>query len=300
MLVALVFFAGLCSIALAEENGTDYAAQKADYWYRRGLESAGAGSYENALNSFDKAISLNPGNAAFWDANAASLAMLSFRGKDSSKLNESLRSYDRAIGLYDEALRGNPQDFNAWYYRGLALSSKANILQKGKDLNMTIGNTSIAAIMEGAAASYVEAIQINPQHLTAWKNLGMIQYRLKNLNDSLQAYEKAIEIDPDYGLAWYNKGLTLYGLGRYNESLSAYNRALESFPKDANIWYEKGNSLLELEKYDEAANYYEEAIRLQPSFAEAWHKKGIAFEKLGMDTVAGASFSKARYFGYRD
>jgi tetratricopeptide (TPR) repeat protein len=120
--LALISLIALCTCAVAQDNSADYLNNKADYWYKRGLNLTGSGSYEEALGSYDKAIQINPKYAGAWDGRASTLRSLSLSKHDANEYNESLQAYDTAIGLYDDAVKANPQDINALYYKGLALS----------------------------------------------------------------------------------------------------------------------------------------------------------------------------------
>lgn len=296
--LALISLIALCACAIAQDNSADYLNNKADYWYKRGLNLTGSGSYEEALGSYDKAIQINPKYAGAWDGRASALRSLSLLKRDTNDYNESLQAYDKAIGLYDDAIKANPQDINALYYKGLALSNRALTMRAGQKLNMTVDEQEIERYFEEALGAYDKAIEINPEYVTAWKNKGNVLYNLGKYNESLQAYDRAIEIVPKYSLAWYNKGLALYKLGRFEEAVSAYDKAMETDPNDAAIWYNKGNAFLGQGNYDAAVECYDYAIKLNPSLAEAWYNKGLAFEKLGLDTGADAAFARAKDLGY--
>ena len=297
--IVLLSLAALCTSALAQDSGTDYQKQKADYWYKRGLDLAGTGLYEKAVQAYDTAIASYPGHAGSWNSKAVVLLSLSMSEHNASRFNQSLQAYDRAIELYDEALQADPQDVNTWYYKGLALSDRAAAVRAGARINMSGDEKAAEGYYEEAIRAYEKAVVINPNYVTAWKNIGNVLYSLGRYNESLAAYDKAIEIVPSYPLAWYNKGLVLEMLGRYDEAVKAYDKAIEKDSKNADIWFHKGNAFFALELYNEAVNCYEKAIKLNQSFALAWHQKGAAFEKLGFDIGAKAAYAKASYLGYK-
>ncbi len=296
---SLLLLAILSACALAQDSSIDYSQKKADYWYKRGLGSSGTGAFEDALNSFDKSIQLDPENADAWSAKAFALRSLSLTGHDLSKYNESLKAYDKAIGLYDDDLRANPQDVNLWYYKGLALGEKADTLRSGRLFNISGYERDAIGYYEEAIRAYDNATELNPKYLTAWKNKGNILYSLGRYNESLEAYDRAIEIDPKYGLALFGKGLALDKLNRYDEAVQSYDGAIGTLPKNAAIWYNKGNAFVGLGKYDSAIKCYEQAIKLNQSYADAWYSKGVASKNLGFDVEANASFSRARELGYK-
>ncbi len=294
--LAISFFvlATLASCALAQDASLNYSQKQADYWYKRGLESTGLGNFDDALQSFSKAIQIDPENAAIWNGKALALRALHFSKHDPGSYNESLKAYDKAIELYNKSLQLNPQDVNTWYYKGLALSDKAAMLQAGETLNITSDGNYVTEY-EDAFEAYDQATRINPAYLTAWKNKGNVLYALTRYNESIQAYDRAIEIDKKYALAWYGKGLALTKLGDYDEAIKAYDSAIEISPDNPAIWYNKGIALSNQSKYDAAIRCYDQATKLNQSYVEAWDGKGEAYKALGFETEAKAAFDKARY-----
>ncbi|VVB69880.1 Photosystem I assembly protein Ycf3 [uncultured archaeon] len=297
MIVALAFLAVICTSALAEGINSDYSSQKADYWYQRGLDAAGNGAYQNALDNYEKALQICPDKAAFWDGKAAALMSLYLSEKNRTAFNNSLQAYTRAIELYNASIASKPQDADVWYFKGLAQSNKGFALQKGHAFNISSDELNESELLIDAIRSYQNALKINPKYATAWKNIGMNFYALGKYNESLQAYDQAIALDSSYPLAWYNKGITLFKLSRYSEALQAFDKALQVFPKNEELWLLKGNCLAALGNQTQAIDCYDTAIRLRPSYSDAWHQKGVAYQKLGLNTVADAAFSQARYFG---
>jgi tetratricopeptide (TPR) repeat protein len=293
--ISLFVLVALASCALAQDTSQDYSQKKADYWYKRGLESTSSGNFNEAIQSFSKAIQMDPENAAIWNGNAIALGALYFSKRDPNSYNESLKAYNRAIELYNKTLQSNPQDVNTWYYKGLALSDKAALIQAGEGLNITSDKDGVTGYYEEALKAYDQAIKINPAYLTAWKNKGNVLYTLAEYNESIQAYDQAIGIDKKYALAWYGKGLALTKLGDYDEAVNAYDSAIENAPDNPAIWYNKGIALSSQGKYDAAIRCYDQAIKLNQSFVEAWNGKGVAYEALGFETEANAAFARARY-----
>ena len=293
--ISLLVLAALACCALAQDTSLNYSQKKGDYWYKRGLESTGTGNFDDALQSFSKAIQMDPENAAIWNGKALALRALYFSKHDPNSYNESLKAYDKAIELYNETLQSNPQDVNTWYYKGLALSDMAALIQAGESLNITSDGDGVTGYYEEAIKAYDQATKINPAYLTAWKNKGNVLYTLAEYNESIQAYDQAIKIDQKYALAWYGKGLALTKLGDYDEAVKAYDSAIENSPDNPAIWYNKGIALSSQGKYDAAIRCYDQAIKLNQSYVEAWNGKGVAYEGLGFETEANAAFARARY-----
>jgi tetratricopeptide (TPR) repeat protein len=286
----IIALAALCASASAQGN--------VDYWYARGLSLAGDGHYEEAVNAYNNAISLNPENAGAWAGKAVALGYLSLSNKNINAYNDSLNAYDRAIELYYNDTKNHASDANAWYNLGLILKDRVIAMQSGENLGINSDGQMRMQYLEESLNAYDRATEINPKFVAALRGKGNVLYILGRYNDSLDAYNAAIETDPKYALAWYNKGLALYDMGRYNEAVQAYDTAIEIGPEYADIWYNKGKALAGEGNYNGAADCYDKAIKLDPSLAAAWYYKGKAFESLNLGAAASAAFDKAKSLGY--
>ena len=99
-ILIFIAFAVLCISAI----GTEYTA---DYWVQQGNEFFSKGSYEVALDCYNKSIELDPRNAVSWNNKGLALYYL-------GKYNETIRAYEKAIEI-------DPQYADAWGGKGDAL-----------------------------------------------------------------------------------------------------------------------------------------------------------------------------------
>ncbi|SHO45684.1 hypothetical protein NSIN_20741 [Nitrosotalea sinensis] len=81
------------------------------------------------------------------------------------------------------------------------------------------------------------------QDHNTWYSSGNENAKQGNYDDALLAYDKALEIDPRHVSAWNNKGIVLSRLKRYEEAISCYDMAIELDSTYANAWYNKANAL---------------------------------------------------------
>lgn len=77
----------------------------------------------------------------------------------------------------------------------------------------------------------------------SWYSAGNASAKNGNNEDALIEYDKALEIDPKHVSAWNNKGIVLSRLKRFEEAISCYDKAIELSPEYANAWYNKANAL---------------------------------------------------------
>lgn len=96
--------------------------------------------------------------------------------------------YDSAIPDFDEAVRLDPNNYQAFNNRGNAYTNKGQY--------------------DRAIPDYDQALRINPNYALSYSNRGNA-YRLKGQYDrAIQDYNKAIQINPNYARAYYYRGIT--------------------------------------------------------------------------------------------
>ena len=83
-------------------------------WRERGVCLKELGRYEEALQSFDRALELNGGIPATYYAKGETLEKL---GKE----NGDFHLFEQAIVCFDQVLEKEPENVNAWNYRGVCL-----------------------------------------------------------------------------------------------------------------------------------------------------------------------------------
>src|SRR2546423_269571 len=179
---------------------------------------------------------------------------------DAAKEPETKASEDKTISALDYALR--------------ALKA-----QKAKDFST-------------AEELYGKAIELDPNYIAAYNNLGNVLRDLKRYDEAEVAYRRAIELDPSYSAAYNNLGLALRNLKRYDEAEATYRKAIELDPSDAIVYNNLGNLLRDLKRYDEAEATYRKAIELDPSDYFAYNNLGIVHRVLKRYDEAEVAYRK--------
>jgi tetratricopeptide (TPR) repeat protein len=212
-----------------------------------GLIAAQAGNPCLALELIDRALAIDPHNAAAYCNKATAL--------------QELKQWDAALANYDEAIARKP-DY------AVAHSNRGNVLAGLRR-------------WEAALASYDAAIAIQADFAVAWSNRGHALRELKRWEDALASYDRAIALKADFAEAWSNRGIVLKALDRLPEALASYDRAIGLRPGYAEAHANRGNVLKELNEWDAALACYERAIAAKPEFADAHFNKAIALLALG-------------------
>jgi tetratricopeptide (TPR) repeat protein len=144
--------------------------------------------YENALESYNNAINLNPYNPSLY------LSLANFEAKN---------------GKYDEAIRD----------LGKALQVKSNYLDAVfllSQIYATKGDLQNAVIAANVA------VQLNPQNPVLLFQLGLLKYYAKDYRGSTDAFTEAIKYQSDYANAKYFRGLSLARLGQFEQAIEVF------------------------------------------------------------------------------
>ena len=299
----------------------------AEDWFEQGRCLGNLKREEEALESYDKAIALDPNYAGAWNNRGNRLL-------DLKRFQEALESYDQAIELdpnyagawnnrgnvlsdlnrkqealesYDQALALDPNYAIAWFNRGVVLNDLKRQEEALESYDQAIEldpNYAIAWVGQGnmlsnlyrfqqALESCDQAIALDSNDAIAWNNRGYVLNKLKSYEEALASCDKAIALDPTYAYAWNNRGNALSNLNRKEEALESYDKAIELDPNDALAWNNRGLVLDDLNRKEEALESYDKAIALDPNYVNAWNNRGIVLDDLNRKEEALESYDKA-------
>lgn len=85
--------------------------------------------------------------------------------------------FDGAISEFNKAIKINPENVDAYYYRGCAYFSKEKFKK--------------------ALSDYNKAIEIDPGYVNAYINRGYYYHTISQYPRAIQNYKKALELNPD-------------------------------------------------------------------------------------------------------
>lgn len=152
---------------------------------------------KDALDAFNKAAELLPGNA---EVHANLAAALRAAGK-----------FGQAIDSGRRALHINPDFAEAHNNLGVALQDIGRI--------------------DEAISSYRQAIKLKPNFVEPHSNLGSALKELEMFDDAIASYQRALEIRPNYAKVHSNLGVVQQWVGQLDNAVASYNKALESDPQ---------------------------------------------------------------------
>jgi len=98
-------------------------------------------------------------------------------------------------------------------------------------------------------------------------------------DEAIQTYVQVLELEPDHAAAHINLGTLYYNRQDFTASEKHYRLAVASDPRYALAYFDLGNVLDETGRIDEAVAAYKSAIRLAPTYADAHYNLALAYER---------------------
>ncbi len=110
------------------------------------------------------------------------------------------------------------------------------------------------------------ATRLYPNDAGAHFNLGIADGAMGNA-DEIAQYRKALEIDPDLVLGYLNLGAALYAKGEYDEAIQTYRQGINVNPLIASLHYSLSLALEHQNKAQEAQAEMALALKIDPKVA---------------------------------
>jgi predicted TPR repeat methyltransferase len=138
----------------------------------------------------------------------------------------------------------------------------------------------------GALESFRTAVALDPRHVNARNNLGVLLRLLGLPTDAEAEYRTAIDIDPNHADAYHNLAILLDATGRVAEAVTAYCHALTLQPQYANARRHLAIAYCRIGQREHAERMCREWLRLEPDSEQARHTLAAV---TGMDVPPRAS-----------
>ena len=144
-----------------------------------------------------------------------------------------------------------------------------------------------------AIAGYEAVIDLKPDCMEAFCNLGMALSALGRDDEAIVALRRAIQLRPDFAGAHNNLGNTLLHKGKLSEAAGAFERAIELKPDYAEAHINLATVLIAQRRLDEAIARCRTAIAIRGDIAEVYNNLGIALKDTGRLEESIDSFRRA-------
>lgn len=210
----------------------------------KGLELKGRNKYDDALELFTQAITLQPS-----DPRAYTSRGIVYR---------ELEKYDKAIKDFDKALSVDPSYWQANMQRGYVYLQKQEF--------------------DNAIRNFTRAIELSPDNVAGYNGRCNAYNQMKQPAKAIRNCSRAIEINPKFAPAYVGRGNAYKMTKDYARAISDFTRALELDPGLVGAFYNRAITYNLTRNEDLSIEDYKSAARLNHTEAQdILRKKGISW-----------------------
>jgi len=198
------------------------------------------GRYQEAVDAWQAALAMNPGDAR-------ALNNLGFALAREGRLDEAIAEWRKAL----EADGDCPE-----VRRNLGRA----LVEKG--------------LLADALVQWRNLVETNPGDAQAQESLGVTLLRSGNPAAAIPPLRKALELAPRKAGTAGNLGRALLETGQTGEAVAQFETALQHESDSAQIHSDLGVALLRRHQFEPAISHLREATRIDPKFAQAYFNLG--------------------------
>lgn len=146
--------------------------------------------------------------------------------------------------------------------------------------------------VDDAIAILQKSVKQNVNKAKTVHDLGVAYVEHHMENKAIDSFIKALNIDPNYLSAYMNLGYIYQHKENYEKAVQAFEKAVILNPQSAKIYNTMGLIYDKMEKPDMAVRMYKKAVLLDPTYANTHYILGQLYQNRGSVDKAIAEFTK--------
>jgi tetratricopeptide (TPR) repeat protein/TolB-like protein len=235
------------------------------------------------------------------------------KGRNLWRESENAKDLQRAISLFEQAIKLDPQfalayagladayrrmydqtSDGTWTQKALGAARQAQVYNDNlPEVHFTLGSIDTATGRTAEAISELQrALQLAPNSDEALRRLGSAYMKAGQQQEAMASYTRATELNPYLWTNYYSLGNACFKLGKNEQALAAFQHITELEPRRAEGWEGAGAVYFRLGRWNESLSRFQKAIDLQPK-ATFYSNLGATYYLLGQFDKAAATFEKA-------
>lgn len=144
--------------------------------------------------------------------------------------------------------------------------------------SLMAGNTAVVEQrFQDAIADYTQAIEANPQNISAYKNRGVVQQHLGHSQQAIEDFTRVLEFSPQDAGVYNQRGIAYYRLGQSQLAMDDFTQALARNAKLAAAYSNRGIAARQLGDYGQAIADVRQAaelgLELAPRYLEVLQRE---------------------------
>ena len=199
-----------------------------------------------------------------------------------AKLATSKGNYQKALSLYNQLIKQNPNHAAALTNRGLLWEMIPAKTEAEKVKNRRF-----------AQADYLRSLDVNPNQPETYNNLGALYMDMNQNGTAISYFSEAIARQPNYFRAILNRATAYSKVGDLTQALQDFSAAATQRPHDPALLFNRGLAYFDAGKYEAAIDDFSHAIAVQPQNARLYVERARAFAKYGYPAEAYDDLTQA-------
>lgn len=215
------------------------------------------------------------------------------------RLGLSEENFTEAIQNFNMAIIAKPNDFEAYFLRGIAKYSLNDFTGAVQDFTKTLDlhplyvrayhyrgvSNDYLGNYADAKNDYNRAIKLDPYDPELHIALGSTKLHLNEFEDAIASFDTALIISPTNAAAYINRGVAKRYLNQLDEAVDDLDKAVyyDFFNVEAIV--RRGIIQMEREKYEEAMLDFNKAIKMDSENPIIYFNRGTVHLNMG-DTIS--------------
>jgi tetratricopeptide (TPR) repeat protein len=238
---------------------------KAEQVMKQALDSAwlGTGEYAAELDDTDARISMRESMLTELPAGEEAISIRGNLLLTLGVLNWRKGDFEKADEQLQEALQIATKVQDNWF--------------EAECFNAVALIKSSTEQIDEAIRAYKQAIELAPDQMFVWNNLGNLCAKVGRNDEAMIAFRKALEGNPRDPIAWNGLAAVHFKLGYSDDAIAAYRKSLQYTPTFAQPWCGLGDVYASIGRGDEALKCYHKAVELNKQYIAPWLRLGVLF-----------------------
>ena len=175
--------------------------------------------------------------------------------------------------LYSHDVKVVPNSVKAHYYLGLELVKVQADAEPNAEMKKNIYAQGIAELEK--------AVAILPSFASAYTQMGVAWYRLRNYEKAIESYNKAAALRPSDAITLNNIGTVYFEWKKYPEATEKFRQALAVDPRFVDAHMNLGSVLGTVGNFKDAIGSFQNAITYAPDNAKAYFFLAVTYSNMG-------------------
>ena len=187
--------------------------------------------------------------------------------------------------LYSHDVNIVPNSVKAHYYLGLELVKVVADAEQDSEKKKKIYEEGIAELEK--------SVKIQPTFSSAYTQMGVANYRMKNYEKAIENYNKAAALSPSDAITLNNIGTIYFEWKKYAEAKQKFSEALAIDPRFIDAHMNLGSVLGTMNDFNGAIASFQNAIHYAPDNARAYYFIAITYQNMNDKANADKYFQIA-------